>query len=110
MKTPSNNLFDLIKMMSASEKRYFQKYAQRHSNGKANQYLQLFHTISSIQEYDEAEIKKAMKDTTIVSHFAVTKRYLYEQVLDSLHHYHLNQRLEEKILKNFPTIMDIKKI
>ena len=100
MKTPSTNLFDLIKMMSASEKRYFQKHAQRHSIGKANQYLQLFHAISSMQEYDEPELKKVMKDTTIVSHFAVTKRYLYEQILDSLHHYHLNQRLEEKIMKD----------
>lgn len=100
MKKASTHLFDLIKMMSASERRYFQKYAQRHSNHHDNQYLQLFHAISTMQEYDEAELKEVLKDTTIVAHFAVTKRYLYEQVLDSLHHYHLNQQLEEKILKD----------
>ena len=100
MKTASTNIFDLIKMMSASEKRYFQKHAQRHSNSKKNQYLHLYHAISSMQEYDETELKKLLKDSAIAAHFAVTKRYLYEQLLDSLHHYHLNQQLEEKILKD----------
>ena len=100
MKKASTHLFDLIRMLSASEKRYFQKYAKRHSNNSENQYLQLFNAIALMQEYDETALRKQMKDTTIATHFAVTKRYLYEQVLDCLHHYHLNQRIEEKILKD----------
>ena len=70
MKKASTHLFDLIKMMSASERRYFQKYAQRHSKHHDNQYLQLFYAISTMQEYDEVELKEVLKDTTIVAHFA----------------------------------------
>lgn len=100
MKTASTDLFDLIKMMSASEKRYFQQYAQRHTDKQNNQYLLLFNAIASMQIYNEDSLKNEFKNTKLISHFAVTKRYLQEQILDSLHHYHLNQGIEEKLLKD----------
>lgn len=99
MKTASRDLFDLIQIMTASEKRYFRQFAQRHQIGEENQYLLLFDAVVSMQQYDEQLLKEQMKDKAFASHFAVTKGYLYKQLLESLHHYHLNQELESRILK-----------
>jgi len=42
---PSTELFDLIRSLSQSEKRYFKVYASKHVIGKENNYVRLFEAI-----------------------------------------------------------------
>lgn len=80
-------LFDLILSMSISEKTFFKKYSNRYSL-KSNQYLKLFDAIKKQQTYDEEKLLKKLKNEPFVKHFAVTKNYLYQAVLQSLEAYY----------------------
>lgn len=100
MKTPSSDLFQLIQSLSAPEQRYFRRFAGRHTAGEDNSYLRLFDLIIQQSEYDEAALKAQLANDPIAAHFAVTKRYLYGQILESLHHFHSAQSVEEAAKKD----------
>lgn len=80
MKSKSD-LFQLIKAMSKSEKRYFTLDAQK-SGRKGARYLELFHTINAMEEYDEAKLKKQFP-----KNLPMDKTYLYEAILRSMRDY-----------------------
>lgn len=76
-------LFDLIKSMSKAEKRNFKLYATRLQGNQNAKFIQLFDTIDTFDDYDEArilvrnpQIKKAQ--------LANLKAHLYRQVLISV--------------------------
>ena len=46
-------LFDLVKSMSKSEKRYFKLMSSRHTIGDENNYVRLFDFLDKQEEYDE---------------------------------------------------------
>ncbi|MFN7117523.1 MAG: hypothetical protein ACK4TA_12045 [Saprospiraceae bacterium] len=75
------DLYQLIKAMSKSEKRYFTLDAQK-SGRKDARYLELFQAINDMESYDEAPLK---------AHFGKTlptdKAYLYEAILRSMRDY-----------------------
>jgi hypothetical protein len=99
LKTPASDLHELIQCLSAAEKRYFRLFAARHpADGRSN-YLRLFDAIAAQAEYDEAAIKAGLEGDALLKHFAVTKRYLYDQILESLHQFHAVQSVEEGIKK-----------
>lgn len=99
MKAPSNDIFLLIKSMTKSERRYFRQFSARHTIGEQNQYVTLFDAIDALEEYDEEKLKARLDGSSYVTYFAVAKQYLYQQILESLHQYHLNNNSEEKIKK-----------
>jgi len=99
VKKPSNHLFLLIKSLTKSEKRYFHRFATRHNAKENNQYLALFDAIQKQEQYDETLLKKELVGKSSIQHFPVMKRYLYEQILESLHLFHQLQDAEET-LKN----------
>lgn len=76
-----SDLYHLINAMSKSEKRYFTVDVQK-SNKKGSRYLELFHTITAMEPYDEKELKK--KFGTKLPH---DKRYLYDAILRSMRDY-----------------------
>ena len=88
MKKTSQHLFNLIKSLTRSEKRYFSRYAQRHVLGEKNNYLRLFEGIAQQKEYDENALKAAFAGEKTGKHFAVVKHQLYHLVLDALHDFH----------------------
>ena len=49
----TNELFDLIKSLSPSEKRAFKIFASRHVLGEENSYVLLFEAIDNLEVYDE---------------------------------------------------------
>ena len=55
-KVPSSKLFELIKGLRGTEKRYFRIYASRHVIGKQNKYMHLFNTIDKQTNFDEEKI------------------------------------------------------
>jgi len=94
MKNSSDDLYQLICALSASEKRYFNQYAKRHTIGKVNNYYELYQIISRQEVYDEIAARQAI--SLKKGHFAVVKRQLYEQLLDSLQQYHREMNSQEK--------------
>ncbi len=87
---PSKDLFELIRSMSGSEKRYFKIYASKHTIGEQNFSISLFDAIEAQEQYDEDGIKKKFKDRNEVKHLPFNKNYLYHLILDALHIYHLD--------------------
>ena len=79
---PSNELFNLIKSLSKSEKRYF-KLTSSLQSGEKN-YMRLFDSIELQAEYDEAEIKEKFKGEIFIKHLPSEKNHLYSLILKSL--------------------------
>jgi hypothetical protein len=81
---PSEDLHELIRSMSMSEKRYFKIHASRHTIGTINNYTRLFDAVEAQQDYDEAKVKSAFAGENFIRHLPSEKNYLYHQVLESL--------------------------
>ena len=91
----SNDLYDLIKSLSKSEKRYF-KLTQGFQKGEKN-YIRLFDFIDQMEKYDEQEILETFKGETFIKQLHVTKNYLHKQLMKALRAYYAERRKEIKI-------------
>lgn len=106
--TPAADVFELIKKMSKTEKRYFTLNANVQDGDKA--YLTLFQEMDKMLTYDETKLKKRLQFIGWnTKHFAVTKTNLSKLILRSLRGYNegnspehriLSMLLEAEILKN----------
>ncbi|MDG1476085.1 MAG: hypothetical protein P8Q14_02975 [Vicingaceae bacterium] len=79
---PSTELFQLIKSLSKSEKRYF-KLSSSLQSGEKN-YMKLFDAIEVQEEYDEAGLKNKFSNETFIKHLPSEKNHLYSLILKSL--------------------------
>jgi len=79
MKTPNNDLFDLIKTLAKSEKTYFKRSAYDTGEGKI--YIKLFDEIDKQSVYDEKKLKQKFSH---IKQFSVLKNQLYDAILDAL--------------------------
>ncbi|NOS85479.1 MAG: hypothetical protein HOP31_10100 [Ignavibacteria bacterium] len=117
----SDDLFQLIKSMSKSEKGYFKKFASKHTIGEKNIYVKLFDAIDMLDEYDELLIKKKFKGEKFADKLYSTKNYLFNLILKALSSYHaekyvvsklnmmmieLNVLFEKGLFKQFKTLMN----
>ncbi|MDB5282516.1 MAG: hypothetical protein JWO06_1591 [Bacteroidota bacterium] len=84
MKTPSPDLFQLIKSMNGQERKYFKQYAAKYSESRNSAYMLLFDAIDEQKSYDEEKIKKQFAGHDFVKQLSVAKNYLFEKLLDSL--------------------------
>jgi hypothetical protein len=85
---PSDELHQLIRNLSMSEKRYFKIFSSRHVIAGENNYIRLFDAIEKQPEYDEMKIRAQFREETFISHLPSEKHYLYQHVLDSLNAFH----------------------
>lgn len=96
---PSTELFELIKSLSKSEKRFF-KLSSSLQTGDKN-YLKIFDAIEKQTAYNEAALKTMFKKETFVNHFPSEKNHLYKLILKSLRNYHsdnsINSVLKQEI-------------
>lgn len=83
---PSTELFNLIKSLSKSEKRFFKLSSSLQSGDK--NYLRIFDEIEKQSDYDEEAVKNTFKGETFVKHFPSEKNHLYKLILKSLRSYH----------------------
>ena len=101
MKTPSNELFQLIKSLDSHEKGYFKVYASR--KVEHNSYIKLFDAIDRQLTYDEVKLKKKLKNTMLMRNLKRFKSYTTEAILNSLREYHsttsVNAELQKFILQ-----------
>jgi len=91
VKTPSADLFELIKSLSPQEKKYFKQQSRVYAGERENTYELLFDAIDEQDRYDEAALKKKFKGQAFVNQFSVAKNYLYDKILDALHSQHAEQ-------------------
>jgi hypothetical protein len=84
----SDLLFELIKSLTKTEKGYFKKHQSFGSTDGDKNYLRLFDLIDNQKTYDEAEIKKKLKDAKTIKQLPALKNYLYKQILKALESYH----------------------
>ncbi len=91
-KTPSHKLFNLVKSLSGSEKRYFKLAAKNNGADKVNKYLVLFDAIESQKAYNEEVLKELVYKNEVIESrkYSELKSYLYEMILKSL------QQFDEK--------------
>ena len=78
----TENLFSLIKSLSASEKRQFSLYVGRIGVNADSKFLNLYKVMSKQRKYDEEEILKSTKITK--TQLSNVKSHLYKQLLISL--------------------------
>lgn len=103
MKPPSQEVHQLIKTMTPAEKRFFRRQAARHTLGETNQYLILFDAIEAMDKYEEDALRQSLGNNSIAGYLAVGKRYLMEQLLDSLHLFHRASSIEEQLKRDLHT-------
>src|SRR5688572_2984765 len=94
-------LFELIRSMNQSEKRYFKIYSSRHIIGEKNIYVRLFDEFNrqaiSGKKYDEEKIKRRFKGEQFTEKFYSTKNYLYNSVLKSLVSFYSDREQSTKV-------------
>jgi hypothetical protein len=95
----NNALFELIKAMSKSEKRYFKLMSSRHTIGGENNYVRLFDFMDKQEEYDEDLIFKTFKGEAFLNRFSITKKRLYDHVLSALDSFHSTNSTEAQLYK-----------
>jgi len=101
MKTPSDNLYLLIKSLTKTEKRYFKLFARIHAGEEDTSYVTLFDAIEEQDAYDESKIKQKLSGTALAKNLAVAKNYLYKLVLKSLLLYGANNDTFEEVVQQF---------
>lgn len=93
------NLHELIKYLSKSEKRYFKLYASRHTIGDENNYIILFDYLEKQEEYKEEAIFKHFKGQAFLNKFSITKKRLYDQILHALDSFYANSSVDAQIYR-----------
>ena len=92
-----DELFQLVKSLTPSEKRYFKTNASKSGDAKSN-YVQLFDAIDSQgEEYDEELLKQKHAKKPFVKYLSAEKKYLREQVMKQMRAYHTEDTIDNKI-------------
>lgn len=98
MSKEKDNLFELIKSMTKSEKRYFKLFSSLHIKGDANNYMQLFDVIEGQKEYNDNEVKSAFKpESPILKQYIYNRFYLQKLILKSLVAFHKKSSIQATI-------------
>jgi len=84
--TPSLHLFEHIKLLSPSEKRYFKLCAAAIGGNEQSSYLKLFDAIDKMEVYDEKLLKEQFKNERFIKQLSVLKNYLQQAIIKSLLH------------------------
>lgn len=95
----NNALYDLIRSLSKSEKRYFKLYSSRHTIGEENNYIRLFDYIEQQDQYDEDKLFTDFKGEAFLNRFSITKKRLYDHILSALDAFHANSSAEVQVYR-----------
>ncbi len=98
-KVIQDHLFELIKSLSRSEKRYFKLYISRHKATDKNNYGLLFDFLEKKETYNEQEVFKQFKKEAFLNNFSITKRRLYDQILSALDAFHTVNSVDAQLYK-----------
>lgn len=96
----TDDLFLLVKSLSASEKRYFKVFSRRHVQGDVNKYEILFDAYDALPDegpYDEARLKASLTDARLSKNFADEKKNLHEMIMKALRSYSAGTSIDTQI-------------
>lgn len=96
----SSHLFELIKSLNKSEKRYFKLFSSRHTIGEENGYLRLFDFIDRMDTYQEDLIFMHFKGQALLNKFSITKARLYNNILRSLDSFNANTSHDAQLFRS----------
>ncbi len=83
----NDSLFNLIRSLTQSEKRYFKRFAMIQVSEKKPSFLVLFEIVEKAIENDENKIKAQFLKKADSKNFNETKYYLYNLILKALHNF-----------------------
>ena len=86
----TDQLFQLIKSLTKSEKRNFTLYARRIQSSDRSKFIRLFELLDKQKELDEKNLLSKLKGVD-KSQFSNLKRHLYKQILVSLRLIHIHK-------------------
>ena len=93
-------IVNLIKSLSSSDKRYFKLFISKDSKGESSNYSRLFDLIDKAGTADKKIIFKLYgNDTFMQKQYTVYKHLLYKQILKSLSSYKTERTVDDKILE-----------
>jgi len=90
-------VFNLVKSMTRSERRYFKVLASRSHSSDELRIVRLFDLMHGQKNYDESVILKAEKLSA--ARLATYKTRLYDYILNGLQAFHKNNGIERKIIR-----------
>lgn len=102
-----DELFQLIKALGKSEKKFFKQYVNIYEKGANPIYLKLFDYLNEEETYDEEKLFKKFRDQQFKKTYPVTKHYLKNLIIKTLRHSELTVR-EDKDLTVY--VLDIKRL
>lgn len=94
-----DELFELIKALSPSEKRYFKRFAKQHGESAPLKYIVLFDAYDALETYDAELLKRQIPDERILKYFNQEKKYLKDKLLDCLRVYRGPKTIHGKLLR-----------
>lgn len=100
MKTPKDDIFQLIQSMTAAEKRYF----KIHFSSEKSLITELFNYLNSLKSYDEESVKKYFKDTKLSKNLKVYKIMLMELLLKTLSSFRYKKSINSIIRQNLEEV------
>jgi len=100
MKTPSDDIFQLIHAMSAAEKRYF----KIHFSSEKSLITELFNFLNGMKKYNEDEVKENFKDTKLSKNLKVYKIMLIELLLKSLSSFRYKKSINSTIRQSIEEV------
>lgn len=103
-KTASPDLYELIKSLTKSEKRYFKLYASRHTIGKKNNGVRIFDFIEQQEKFDEEAVYNHFKGEAFLNQFPITKNRLYSQIISSLDAFYSLKNVDAQLYKMLHSI------
>lgn len=103
-KEKSTAVFDLIKSLTGSEKRYFKIFAQRHVIGEENNYLKLFDAIEGQEAYDEDILLARFRKEKFAKQLHRIKNYLYDLIMKSLCEFHKAKSISSEVRQKLEMI------
>jgi hypothetical protein len=87
-----DDLFQLIKALSNSEKRYFKIFASRHTYAEEHNLVGLFDEVDSLDEYDEDKLKKKLlkkkNNASMVKYLSAEKKALHDLIMRGMRAFH----------------------
>lgn len=86
----STELFELVKAMTPSEKRYFKIFASLHTVGEQNKYMKLFDLMDEMTVYKEDLLITGVNDKGGVT-FSKLKKYLYDLILKAMRNFNIDK-------------------
>ena len=95
MRPINQDVFDLIKVMTSGEKRYF----NLHYGHRQNQMTYLYNILDDLETYNEAKVKERFIKKSDDKYFKIVKQKLFNLLLDSLRAYRSENRLQNRLLK-----------